>query len=210
MKQLGINRDQLELRLAAKLPGRSSHRRFAPQLSYGRHAGPPGPEHREAAVLALCFPRQNDWRVVLTLRPRHLPNHAGQVCFPGGEKEPSESLADCALRELHEELGVSSAEIKILGTLTPLYVFASHFLVTPFVGWLPEAPDFTPDAREVAEVIELPLARLMHEQEVSNHWIERRGLRFLAPHFRFEGHAIWGATSMILGELGDVLQDSCP
>ncbi len=208
MAETAIRPERIRQRLGQPLPGNVAQRRYAPELSYGRHAGPPGPGFREAAVVALCFPRDGAWRVVLTLRPRHLPQHPGQVCFPGGELESGETLVDCALRELQEELGVNSGDVQVLGALSPIYVFASHFLVTPFVGWLPMAPELSPDHREVAEVIELPLSKLLPEQEASSAWIERRGLRFRAPHFQHEGHSIWGATSMILGELGDVLWES--
>lgn len=198
---------ELGHRLSQPLPGWRAQRTFAPELSYGRHAGPPPARHRSASVLALCYPQHEQWHVVLTLRPASLPIHAGQVCFPGGEIEHPETPEHCALRELNEELGVATSDVQILGELSPIYIYASHFLVTPVVGFTPHTPQFRADPREVAEVIPLPLALLARGAHHGEHWIDRRGLRFRAPHIEYAGRRIWGATSMILAEFAEVLRE---
>lgn len=198
---------ELKARLSQPLPGWRAQRTFAPELSYGRHAGPPPAKHRTASVLALCYPCRQQWNVVLTLRPATLPIHAGQVCFPGGEMERDETPQDCALRELHEELGVTTDQVQILGGLSRIYIYASHFLVTPLVGITAKTPEFRADPREVAEVISLPLSLLVRGAHRGEHWIDRRGLRFRAPHLEYSGQRIWGATSMILAEFAEVLRE---
>jgi 8-oxo-dGTP pyrophosphatase MutT (NUDIX family) len=199
---------RLTLRLARPLPGRRAQAKFAPELSYGRHAGPPPHDARPAAVLALLFPDQGDWSIPLTLRPDNLPAHSGQVCFPGGLTEPDESSEQCALRELTEELGIAGAGVRILGRLSPLYVFASNFWVTPFVGALDARPLFNPNRNEVAEVVELPLRVLLDPAHHGAHDIYRRGVTFRAQHIVCGAHRIWGATSMMLGELAAICQDA--
>jgi len=198
---------RLARRIAAGLPGAASYARFTPELAYGRHAGPPGPGFRRAATLALCFARRHEWQVVLTLRPGHLPSHAGQVCFPGGELEPGETPEQAALRELSEELGIDTRRVTLLGRLSPIYIFASHFLVTPLVGWIDSPPDFHCDGNEVAKVLELPLARLALLDQPGLHTIDRRGLSFVAPHIECQGHRVWGATCMMLAELAALWRD---
>ena len=180
---------------------RAARERMAPELAYGRHNGPPRYDARAAAVLALLYPDAGQWYLPLTLRPDALPAHAGQISLPGGVIESGESIEQAALRELEEELGVPAADVRILGRLSPLYVFASNFSVTPIVGATKTRPEFTPHAAEVAELVALPLACLVNESSYGTHLIRRRGLAFTAPHITCGHHQIWGATSIILAEL---------
>ena len=96
----------------------------------------------------------------------------------------------------------------MLGQLADCYVFASNFPVTPWVAATTEEPQWTPHDREVQGVVELPLDVLLDERSIDQMTIERGPLVFRAPCIRL-GHAcIWGATSVILSELGDVLRQS--
>ena len=199
--------NRLAKRLAEPLPGRRAQARFAPELSYGRHSGPPPRHARRAAVVALLDPSDNSWSIPLTLRPDHLPDHAGQVCFPGGALDPGETYEAAALRELHEELGVETHEVQLAGMLSPLYVFASNFWVTPLVAVARQPLAFAPNPAEVAELVMLPKQRLLDPKFHGATHIERGGVRFRAPHILCAGHRIWGATSMMLGELRAILQD---
>ena len=68
-----------------------SRAEYAPELSYGRHFGPPLVNMKQGAVLVLLHPQPADWNVVLTVRASHLSAHTGQISFPGGRIEPGES-----------------------------------------------------------------------------------------------------------------------
>ena len=199
--------DKLLKRLSRPLPGRKAQARFSPELSYGRHRGPIAFNARHAAILALIYPVGDGWSIPLTLRPDHLPSHASQVCFPGGMSESDETSEQTALRELEEELGVVADDIRLLGKLSPVYVFASNFWVTPVVGLTTEAPRFTPNPSEVAEIVVLSIDSLMDEASYGDHTIDRRSIRFRAPHIACGCHRIWGATSMMLGELVEVIRE---
>jgi 8-oxo-dGTP pyrophosphatase MutT (NUDIX family) len=185
--------------LDAPLPGSAAQQQFAAELAYGRHAGPPPWNARHAAVMILLYPQADQWHVPLTLRPGHLRDHAGQVSLPGGTLEAGESIHACALRELHEELG-PLPDIDILGQLTPLYVFASNFWVTPCVGITDVRPEFEINRHEVARLLEPTLDQLFDVRRYARQVFHRRGIEFETPHIEFEGVRIWGATSMILGE----------
>lgn len=194
-------------RLKGPLPGRDAQRRLEPELSYGRHYEPPPPDARRAAVMALLYPRLDQWQIPLTVRPHTMADHAGQVSFPGGMIEPGETSQQAALRELHEELGVPAEGIEILGRLSDIYVFVSNFSVTPWVAVLREPPRLVPHPREVAEVLEAPVAHFLDRANLGSHLHETRGLTFMAPHFQFGSHRIWGATSMMLAELVVLLEE---
>lgn len=179
---------------------------YAPDLTFGRHAGPPPHDARQAAVLVLLYEREGVWRVPLMLRPPAMSAHGGQISLPGGGIEPGETVEAAALRELEEELGIPATQVELLGRLSPLWVFVSNNWVTPCVAACRTPLRFTPAALEVAEVLEVPLADLFDERFRGEHWIDRQGLRFRAPHLDFAGHRIWGATWVILGELIEALR----
>lgn len=139
-----------------------------------------------------------------------MATHAGQVSLPGGAVESGESSQTCALREWAEELGAPRNEVEILGALSPLWVFASNFVVTPHVGILRERPEFSPNPAEVSGIIELPLAVLLDPASRGRHTITRRSLSFLTPHISYAGHNIWGATCLILAEFAGLLAHRLP
>ena len=114
--------------------------RPAPQSAIGMHDGfrLPGREGRAtpAAVLVPIVNRQDGLTLLLTQRSADLPDHPGQISFPGGRVEPEDaSLADAALREATEEVGLGREHVTILGEL-PYYETVTGFRVTPVVGWV--------------------------------------------------------------------------
>ncbi len=161
-----ITADDLPQRIESALRGghrgTTRQQQMSPELSYGRHAGP-ALTPRAAAVMLLLFRRAGRWHLPLTERPATLARHAGQISLPGGSLESGESSLDAAARELNEELGFD-APLSVLGRLADCYVFASDFLVTPWVAATRE-PDiiWRPHDREVQGVVELPLDLLLDD-----------------------------------------------
>jgi 8-oxo-dGTP pyrophosphatase MutT (NUDIX family) len=192
---------RIAARLKQPLPGRQAQISFEPELSYGRHFGPPAADARPAAVLVLLYPIEGRWFVPLTTRPATMVVHAGQISLPGGRVEPGETPETAVFRELEEELGVSRAGIAVLGQLSTLYLFGSNFIVLPWVAAARQRPDFRPSADEVTELLEVPLEHLLDAAHVGSHSRRQRGVAITAPHFQWGRHRIWGATSMILAEL---------
>lgn len=203
--------NDLPRRLARVLAGDgrrrlAGRRRFEPELSYGRHSGPAPSTARAAAVMILLFRRDGRWHVPLTMRPASLRKHGGQISLPGGTVEPDESSCHAAVRELGEELGVAGP-VEPLGRLNDCYVFASDFVVTPWVAAAAFEPQWQLDAHEVERVVEMPLDLLLDPQAVGTMTIERGPFVFRAPCYRLEGDCIWGTTSVILGELAEALRE---
>jgi 8-oxo-dGTP pyrophosphatase MutT (NUDIX family) len=196
-------------RLSAALAARGSHRRdgcaFAPELSYGRHFGPPPCTARLAAVVALVFRRDGCWHIPLTVRHAALGKHGGQISLPGGAVDSGESSADAARRELAEELGVCQS-VELLGQLSECYVYVSDFCVTPWLAVTRDEPTWQPHDCEVERVVEMPLETLLNPSCRGTTIIERGPLVFSAPCWQLGDDCVWGATSIILGELAGVLQ----
>jgi 8-oxo-dGTP pyrophosphatase MutT (NUDIX family) len=178
---------------------------MSPNLGYGRHAGPAPHTARAAAVVLLLFRRNGTWHLPLTERPLTLARHAGQISLPGGATDFGETSQEAALRELNEELGFS-APLDILGQLADCYVFASDFVVSPWVAATSVEPKWQPDGREVQNVVELGLDVLLDEKTIGHLTVERGPLIFQAPCHRVGSVRVWGATSIILNELADVLR----
>jgi 8-oxo-dGTP pyrophosphatase MutT (NUDIX family) len=198
---------QLAARLQRPLPGWSAQAGYQPELSFGRHRGPAPAGARPAAVLIALYPREQAWHVPLMLRPLHMPDHGGQVSIPGGLIETGENSRQAALREYQEELGAPAASLQVLGQLSPLYLFASNYLMLPWVAATTTMPQWHPSEREVERLLEVPLSHLLDPNSTSHVERRQRGLAFRAPCFIWESERIWGATSMILAELVSLLRE---
>ena len=163
----------------------------------------------DAAVLVGLVPRDAGLQVLLTRRTDSLRHHAGQVSFPGGRIETDDhDVVAAALREAHEEIGLSHGLAMPLGFLDPLMTITG-FRVLPVVARIDPHFVATPDPGEVAEVFEIDLAFLMHPDNLERVDIDYRGrtrhvLQFRqppqAPHQR-----IWGVTASILFNLRERL-----
>ena len=184
------------------MPGIEAQARMAPVHRQDPElARVEGKDCRVAGVLALFFPNDDDPTLVLTVRRDHLPDHPGQISFPGGRREADETLQQTALREAHEEVNLNPESVGILGALTPLYIPPSNFCVYPFVGAIPHAPALRPTDAEVGAILRVPLAQLMDPSAVVEEQWTLHGRAVTVPFFDVSGYKVWGATAMMLAEL---------
>ena len=197
----------LRERLAGTLPGLDAQLRFMPTPP--RTGWKPGEfpsDARLAAGLLLLYPGAQGASIPLTVRASGLKRHAGQISLPGGATDPGETLAQAALREAYEEVGVDPARVRILGELTPVHVLVSGFTLHPIVGITDDRPSFKLDANEVEALIEVSVEGLQDASAIRQGTRTREGLAIEYPYFDLMGHQVWGATAMILGEFICVLQ----
>ncbi len=151
-----------------------------------------------AAVLVPIVNRPEGLTLLLTLRSADLPDHPGQISFPGGRAEPQDaSLAHAALREAAEEVGLPAESVAILGELAS-YETVTGYCVTPVVGWVEPPFELKLDPTEVADAFEVPLAFLLdplNHQQHTRMFGEIRGNYWAIPYGE---RYIWGATAAIL------------
>jgi 8-oxo-dGTP pyrophosphatase MutT (NUDIX family) len=191
----------LRERLAGTLPGVQAQLRFAPSpIRPGWRAGHFPADTRTAAALLLLYPRDNDLAIPLTVRATGLARHAGQVSLPGGATDPGETLAQAALREASEEIGVEPSSVRVLGELTPVHVIVSGFTLHPIVGVTDQKPQFVAAPGEVGEILEVRLDDLRDASRIGRGTRIREGVAVEYPYFDLMGHQVWGATAMVLGE----------
>jgi 8-oxo-dGTP pyrophosphatase MutT (NUDIX family) len=163
---------------------------------------------RVGAVLILFYLHNENIKTVFIKRPTYNGVHSGQIAFPGGGKEENDKdLISTALREAYEEIGVVEREVKVMGTLTELYIPPSNFLITPVIGWAEKMPQFKINKNEVAEILEISIDELAEKNPITEKEIEiREGIVIRVPYYDLNGHFLWGATAMIVCELKEILK----
>ena len=174
----------------------------------------PGGGTREAAVLVLLYPGADGeaW-TVLTERPAGDLRHAGEVSFPGGAVEPEDaSMAEAAIREAREEVGLDPAQcgLRVLGELGPVDVRVSGFRLHPVVAASDRRPFLEGVAREVSAILEVPVSAFLAGAPIEAVEEERAGWRLRYGAYPVAGYRIWGATARVLGQLGAVLGPAMP
>jgi 8-oxo-dGTP pyrophosphatase MutT (NUDIX family) len=198
----------VERALRQPLPGLAAQMRMStlPRATGLRPQEEERPPHR-GAVLALLYPAEGQLLLPLTRRTDRVATHKGQISFPGGAQDEGDgSLWETARREAQEEVGIDPSSLRCLGALSPLYIPASHFQVQPYVGYLEGRPLLVPNAEEVAEIIEFPLAALLDDALKDEETWELHDHPARVPFYRYQGNVIWGATAMMLSELEALLR----
>lgn len=155
---------------------------------------------RPAAVLIPIVDRAEPM-VLLTQRTAHLPDHAGQISFPGGKIDAAdESPLAAALREAEEEIGLARDLVDPLGYLD-LYMTTLGYRIVPTVARV--APDYrlALNPAEVDDAFEVPLAFLMTPENHQRHSRVWQGLTRSYYAMPFGERYIWGVTAGILRNL---------
>jgi 8-oxo-dGTP pyrophosphatase MutT (NUDIX family) len=151
------------------------------------------------------FPRDLD--VLLLRRAATLGSHPGQIAFPGGRLEPTDSgPVAAALREAVEETGLDPDGLEPLGTLPPMPVPVSNHLVTPVPAWWTHPSEVAAvDHAETVEVFRVPVADLLDPANRANTEHVVAGTTYRAPAFSVGGRLVWGFTAIVLSRMFDEL-----
>ena len=207
--RLGDVERLLSERLNQPLPGSSAHLRLVPQPARGGWQPGVVPDTtRPAAALALLYEdAAGTLRLPLTLRTSTLPHHAGQISLPGGAVDAGETIEEAALREAQEEIGIEPARVRIVGRLTPVHVLVSNFGLYPVLAVADGRPGFSAHAHEVDRILEIDVEHLCGTACLRTGVRMRDGTIVNYPYYELEEAQVWGATAMVLAELGDLLAD---
>jgi len=153
---------------------------------------------KKAAVLMPLIQKKGQLHLIFTQRALHLKHHAGQISFPGGKYEPSDhSLAQTALRETEEEIGLQQKHINLIGHL-PSITTGTGYHITPYIGLINSPQPLIIDHGEVKECFEIPFSFLLNHQHFSKqHFVVQKKTHFTYCCI-YKNHLIWGATAQML------------
>jgi 8-oxo-dGTP pyrophosphatase MutT (NUDIX family) len=200
--------DQLHQKMLQKLPGLPAQLKMAPPSRQQMMVA--NANAKLGGVMIVLYIKNNEWHLLLMRRTQDGGTHSGQISLPGGKYDAQDgSITYTAIRELHEEIGIAKEQITILGSLTPLYIPPSNFLITPIVCVWHTQSAMMPSDAEVQEILEIPLHTLYNTNTIQHEEVYRsddKNIAMIAPLYKInEENKIWGATAMVLSELKELL-----
>ncbi|MFS4493997.1 NUDIX hydrolase [Maribacter sp. 2308TA10-17] len=193
------------------LPGEAAHFKMAhkDRIEELELANPQRKNAKKAGVLALFYPKNaNITHLLLILRKTYKGVHSNQIAFPGGKLELQDvDLKETALRETQEEVGVPIKRVKVVKSLSKVYIPPSNFEVHPYLGLYNEPLPFVLQEDEVESIVEVSLTDFMNdanlfEQTLSTSYAKN----IIVPAFKLNGYTVWGATAMMLSEVKELLR----
>jgi 8-oxo-dGTP pyrophosphatase MutT (NUDIX family) len=193
---MGSDSLQVRLGVAIARAGRPSS-----DYDLNRDIAPPAGRRLTPAAVLVAVTR--DERVILTKRASGLRHHPGQIAFPGGKLDLGDADAPAAaLREAHEEVNLDPANVELLGMM-PAHETVTGYSVVPVLGLVKAPFQARPEAGEVDEVFEVPMAHLANPDNYlveGRMWRGQKRLYYAVP---WGPYYIWGATARILRALAD-------
>lgn len=153
----------------------------------------------QAAVL-IAITDESDPKVLLTRRSLYLSNHAGEVSFPGGKRDPQDtSNIVVALREAYEETALNPFDVQLIGDL-PMQKARNGMLVKPVVGLIPPEVQLTPQPSEIDRIFFASLSSLMNAPPIP-YEVRYAHQSLYFPSMRVENEIVWGLTARMLVSL---------
>jgi 8-oxo-dGTP pyrophosphatase MutT (NUDIX family) len=154
--------------------------------------------YRKAAVIIPVFFKNAQAHLLFTKRTDKVEHHKGQISFPGGMQDPTDSdLKDTAIRETWEEMGIREKDLTFLGQ-TDNFLTNTNFMVTPFVAHFPYPYPYKINEGEIASVIEVPLSDLLNPDNFRVEKWKRNGVLWDVHFYDYNGENIWGVTGFLL------------
>ncbi|WP_404339412.1 NUDIX hydrolase [Pseudoalteromonas mariniglutinosa] len=136
--------------------------------------------------------------ILLCKRAAHLTHHPSEICLPGGKFEKNDkNLRDTALRELYEELNISTHNVTVHGQLKQ-YSTLTGFSITPYVCTLRASTEWVVDHNEVAASFLVPVNALLQPENWQPLPLQLYGRTVILDGFATSHGILWGATASII------------
>jgi coenzyme A diphosphatase NUDT7 len=172
----------------------------------------------DAAVMLPLVETREGLSILFQVRSMKLNWQPGDICFPGGRREPEDGdLSVTAQREMEEELGLTKDDYSLLGPLDYFYTYVGPMLF-PYVGIIHNPENIKLSTEEVAEIFTVPIAKLLKIQprsgtitiaskpekdfpfdvlpEYKEGWTIRKNYKVYC--YDYEKRRIWGMTARVL------------
>lgn len=147
---------------------------------------------KKTAVLVPVVNICGEAHLLLTRRSRRI-SHPGQISFPGGFVQEGESLLQCALREMEEEIGARISNLEEVYALGETVTLTSGKEIAAFLGFI-DSLVFLINDSEVEELIFLSLEAV--KRATPEPVLMPSGRKTI--RYRFPGLVVWGATARII------------
>ena len=159
-------------------------------------------KYRLESILVVIY--GNEPMVVMTEKPKDMKFHAGEISFPGGKLDSDDSdLLETALRETHEEIGLSISKDQVIGQLDPVITLNSGFLILPFIAIVDNIPSLSANA-EVEKIFHIPLESFLKTEAKDPDPSHNRIQEMFT--FEYDNQIVWGASARILKQIRDCLK----
>jgi 8-oxo-dGTP pyrophosphatase MutT (NUDIX family) len=140
----------------------------------------------------------------MTEKPKHMKFHAGEISFPGGKLDSTDSdLLQTALRETSEEIGLTISKEQVIGQLEPVVTLNSKFLILPFISVVDEISPLSANC-EVEKIFHIPLEPFLKtvakDPDPSHNVIQEMYT------FEYQNQIVWGASARILKQIQSCLK----
>jgi len=156
--------------------------------------------HPAQAAVLIAITNEKDPKVLLTRRSVYMNNHAGEVSFPGGKRDPNDtSNIVVALREAYEETALNPFDVQLLGDL-PMQKARNGMLVKPVVGLIPPEVDLIAQPAEIDRIFFASLRNLMDAPPIP-YEVRYAHQSLYFPSMRVENEIVWGLTARMLVSL---------
>ena len=165
---------------------------------------PAPPGLRPAGVLVPLRTSGGEVTVTLARRTERVPHHKGQICFPGGSRDPGDrDLLATAMREAEEEMGIRSGDVELLGAMERVPT-VTGFCIQPFVVRIAQDARFHLDGFEMAETFDAPLSAFTDFSRYRAAGTTFLGKPYMVYFLDYDRFTIWGATARILHGLAEL------
>lgn len=178
------------------------------------------------AVLLPLIETSSGLHVLFEVRSDNLKRQPGEVCFPGGRIEQTESREECVVRETMEELNLERDDISVIGPLDFINTY-SDFTLYPFLGVINAKAvlNLNVNVDEVKETFLVPLHFFLETEPYVYHFDvvpdvkddfpyeminSQRGYNWrkgcsTVPIYHYEDRVIWGLTARIIHHFAQIL-----
>jgi len=159
-------------------------------------------KYRLASILVVIYGKSPI--VIMTEKPKHMKFHAGEISFPGGKLDSTDSdLLQTALRETSEEIGLTISKEQVIGQLEPVVTLNSRFLILPFISVVDEISSLSANC-EVEKIFHIPLEPFLKtaakDPDPSHNIIQEMYT------FEYQNQIVWGASARILKQIQSCLK----
>ncbi|MFX0103622.1 MAG: NUDIX hydrolase [Candidatus Hodarchaeota archaeon] len=163
------------------------------------------PSFVKSAILFLLKAHQNKPYDLILIRrtTRKKDKHSGEISFPGGKKDPTDtSLEETALRECEEELNIPRSNINILGSFND-HLTPKFFMITPVVGFIKNDQEMQKNDAEVEEILEIPISFFINKNNYKDTTFNLKGDTLAVGSYRYRSPdgiliTIFGATAHMI------------